>query len=192
MGLGKTLQTISLLSYLKFERGVQVSSWHLGGVQGLQLGDASRQKNAIAQLAGASFHACDCSTAAHLSSARLPLSQGPHLVVVPLSVLPSWLSEFQRWSPQAGGRVEGCKAVAGLHQCNQLSTARREAPVPSLPRKYAAQPTMAWDACPKSYRRFALPQMRVVRLHTGDHEERQRLKREVLGQPESFDVAVTT
>ncbi|PRW60864.1 SNF2 super family [Chlorella sorokiniana] len=60
--------------------------------------------------------------------------QGPHLVVVPLSVLPSWLSEFQRWSPQ----------------------------------------------------------MRVVRLHTGDHEERQRLKREVLSQPDSFDVAVTT
>ena len=48
MGLGKTLQTISLLSYLKFERGVE----------------------------------------------------GPHLVVVPLSVLSSWMGEFARWSPQ--------------------------------------------------------------------------------------------
>lgn len=47
MGLGKTLQTISLLSHLKMERGVD----------------------------------------------------GPHLVVVPLSVLPSWMSEFERWSP---------------------------------------------------------------------------------------------
>jgi hypothetical protein len=35
-------------------------------------------------------------------------------------------------------------------------------------------------------------QMRVVRLHTGDHEERRRLKKEVLSQPDSFDVAVTT
>lgn len=34
--------------------------------------------------------------------------------------------------------------------------------------------------------------MRVVRLHSGDHEEWQRLKREVLSQPDSFDVAVTT
>lgn len=49
-----------------------------------------------------------------------------------------------------------------------------------------------WGACSKLLRWFALPQMRVVRLHTGDHEERQRLKREVLGQPESFNVAVTT
>ncbi|EFN54637.1 hypothetical protein CHLNCDRAFT_9749, partial [Chlorella variabilis] len=80
----KTLQTIALLSYLKFERGVQ--------------------------------------------------ARGPHLVVVPLSVLPSWMSEFERWSPQ----------------------------------------------------------MRVVRVHSSDAEERQRLKREVLSRPSSFDVAVTT
>ena len=34
--------------------------------------------------------------------------------------------------------------------------------------------------------------MRVVRIHTSDREERERLKREVFGQPNSFDVAVTT
>ena len=36
------------------------------------------------------------------------------------------------------------------------------------------------------------PQMRVVRLHTGDPAERRRLKHEVLLRPDSFDVAVTT
>lgn len=35
-------------------------------------------------------------------------------------------------------------------------------------------------------------QMRVVRLHTGDAEERVRIKREVLSQPGSFDVGITT
>ena len=48
MGLGKTLQTISFLAWLKFERGVP----------------------------------------------------GPHLVVAPLSVLSSWMSEFRRFCPQ--------------------------------------------------------------------------------------------
>ena len=47
-GLGKTLQTISFLSYLTFERGVA----------------------------------------------------GPSLVVVPLSVVSSWMLEFSRWAPQ--------------------------------------------------------------------------------------------
>jgi len=43
------------------------------------------------------------------SPARL---QGPHLVVVPLSVLPSWMSEFQRWSPQVGeGRLRGADGL---------------------------------------------------------------------------------
>ncbi|KAL4421455.1 hypothetical protein ABPG75_010746 [Micractinium tetrahymenae] len=60
--------------------------------------------------------------------------KGPHLIVVPLSVLPSWMSEFERWSPS----------------------------------------------------------MRVVRLHTTDAGERARIKREVLSQPGTFDVAVTT
>lgn len=71
MGLGKTLQTISFLAHLKFERGVE----------------------------------------------------GPHLVVVPLSVLPSWMSEFARWCPE----------------------------------------------------------MRVVRIHTNDAQERNRIKKEVGG-----------
>ena len=31
-----------------------------------------------------------------------PPPQGPHLVVVPLSVLPSWLAEFAKFSPQVG------------------------------------------------------------------------------------------
>jgi hypothetical protein len=34
--------------------------------------------------------------------------------------------------------------------------------------------------------------MRVVRLHTGDVSERQRIRRDVLSHPSSFDVAVTT
>ncbi|KXZ54072.1 hypothetical protein GPECTOR_5g179 [Gonium pectorale] len=60
--------------------------------------------------------------------------EGPHLVVVPLSVMSSWMSEFKRWCPR----------------------------------------------------------LRVVRLHSTDTEERKRLVREVLGNPASFDVAVTT
>lgn len=82
MGLGKTLQTITFLAYLKYQRGVG----------------------------------------------------GPHLVVVPLSVLSSWMSEFKRWCPD----------------------------------------------------------MRVVRLHAGDLDERRRLVHDVLSNPASFDVAVTT
>ncbi|GLC46024.1 hypothetical protein PLESTB_001026800 [Pleodorina starrii] len=60
--------------------------------------------------------------------------EGPHLIVVPLSVLSSWMSEFKRWCPS----------------------------------------------------------MRVIRLHCTDPDERKRLVREVLGNPASFDVAVTT
>ncbi|KAI8470648.1 MAG: P-loop containing nucleoside triphosphate hydrolase protein [Monoraphidium minutum] len=59
---------------------------------------------------------------------------GPHLVVVPLSVLSSWLQELRRWCPA----------------------------------------------------------LRVVRLHAGDVDERKRLRREVLANPHTFDVAVTT
>ena len=59
---------------------------------------------------------------------------GPHLVVVPLSVLASWVNEFKRWCPD----------------------------------------------------------MRVVRLHATDDDERRRLKRDVLSDPAQFDVAVTT
>lgn len=47
MGLGKTLQVISFLSYLRYERGIT----------------------------------------------------GPHLIVVPLSVMSAWMTEFRRWSP---------------------------------------------------------------------------------------------
>lgn len=47
VGLGKTLQVISFLSYLKYERGIS----------------------------------------------------GPHLIVVPLSVMSAWMTEFKRWSP---------------------------------------------------------------------------------------------
>jgi len=44
----------------------------------------------------------------------LLLLQGPHLVVVPLSVLPSWLSEFQRWSPQVTGKG---RSRSGSYHC---------------------------------------------------------------------------
>lgn len=56
---------------------------------------------------------CAANAADQMPNANLPTdspcmphpaaAQGPHLVVVPLSVLPSWLSEFQRWSPQVTG-----------------------------------------------------------------------------------------
>jgi SWI/SNF-related matrix-associated actin-dependent regulator of chromatin subfamily A member 5 len=70
MGLGKTLQTISLLSYLKFERGVE----------------------------------------------------GPHLVVVPLSVLSSWMGEFARWSPQVrSGLCRGAWHSGTSHSCAWLA-----------------------------------------------------------------------
>ena len=36
------------------------------------------------------------------------------------------------------------------------------------------------------------PSMRCVRLHVNDEEERRRLRKEVLADPGSFDVAVTT
>ena len=36
------------------------------------------------------------------------------------------------------------------------------------------------------------PLMRVVRLHVNDEGERKRLRQDVLGDPSSFDVAVTT
>ena len=36
------------------------------------------------------------------------------------------------------------------------------------------------------------PELRVVRLHVNDEGERRRLRQDVLGDPSSFDVAVTT
>jgi hypothetical protein len=59
---------------------------------------------------------------------------GPHLVIVPLSVLTNWMNEFKRFAPQ----------------------------------------------------------MRVVKLHTSDSNERSRLIKEVLSDVTSFDVALTT
>ena len=59
---------------------------------------------------------------------------GPHLVVVPLSVLTSWVLEFRRFCPA----------------------------------------------------------LRVVRLHSGDEKERERLRREVLADVSGYDVVVTT
>ncbi|KAG1680939.1 hypothetical protein FOA52_009898 [Chlamydomonas sp. UWO 241] len=60
--------------------------------------------------------------------------EGPHLVVVPLSVLPNWVAEFRKFCPE----------------------------------------------------------MRVVRLHVNDEGERKRLRKDVLSNPGSFDVAITT
>lgn len=59
---------------------------------------------------------------------------GPHLVICPLSVLSSWMKEFQFWCPE----------------------------------------------------------LRVIRLHSSDKEERERFRREVLNNASSFDVIVTT
>ena len=59
---------------------------------------------------------------------------GPHLVIVPLSVLTSWVVELRRFCPA----------------------------------------------------------LRVVRLHSGDARERERLRREVLSDVGAFDVVVTT
>ncbi|KAK9837753.1 hypothetical protein WJX74_004265 [Apatococcus lobatus] len=59
---------------------------------------------------------------------------GPSLVVCPLSVISSWMAEFQRWCPS----------------------------------------------------------LRVVRIHSSDANERARIRHEVLCQPHTFDVAVTT
>lgn len=41
-----------------------------------------------------------CQTISFLSALKYELKvSGPHLVVVPLSVLNSWIAEFKRWSP---------------------------------------------------------------------------------------------
>jgi SWI/SNF-related matrix-associated actin-dependent regulator of chromatin subfamily A member 5 len=60
--------------------------------------------------------------------------KGPHLVVVPLSVMSSWMGEFRRWCPS----------------------------------------------------------LRVVRLHSQDKAERERMRKEVLADVDGFDVCVTT
>lgn len=83
MGLGKTIQTITYLGWMKYVQGIS----------------------------------------------------GPHLIVVPLSVLTNWVNEFSRF----------------------------------------------------------LPQMRILRLHSADKAERERLKQElVTGLADKWDVVITT
>ena len=79
-------------------------------------------------------------------------------------------------------------------QAGQQSGCCLHAPQAGLPGLPGAQPCCITNLLTPLSGKPALSshQMRVVRLHSGDHEERQRLKREVLSQPESFDVAVTT
>ncbi len=73
-------------------------------------------------------------TIAFLAALRERGLGGPHLVTVPLSVLGSWKSEFQRWCPD----------------------------------------------------------MRVVRLHSADKAERERLRSRLTHDLESYDVVLTT
>mmetsp|Transcript_23315 Transcript_23315/g.44503 ORF Transcript_23315/g.44503 Transcript_23315/m.44503 type:complete len:1563 (+) Transcript_23315:317-5005(+) len=76
-----------------------------------------------------------CQTISFLSALKYELKvSGPHLVVVPLSVLNSWIAEFKRWSPT----------------------------------------------------------IRVVRLHSSDMNERERLRKTLLNDVHSFDVVLTT
>ena len=60
--------------------------------------------------------------------------EGPHLVIVPLSVFSNWIAEFKRFSPK----------------------------------------------------------MRVVQVHSADEKERERLRKHVLADVSSYDVAITT
>ena len=69
-----------------------------------------------------------------LAHACFALDSGPHLVVCPLSVLPTWQAELQRWCPA----------------------------------------------------------LRVVRAHSSDVGERERLRDGPLRDPQAFDVVVTT
>ena len=70
----------------------------------------------------------------HVTLGPEPRAGGPHLVIVPLSVLTSWVLEFRRFSPH----------------------------------------------------------LRVVRLHSGDEKERERLRREVLADVTGYDVVRET
>jgi SNF2 family DNA or RNA helicase len=60
--------------------------------------------------------------------------EGPHLIIVPLSVFSNWIAEFKRFSPK----------------------------------------------------------MRVVQVHSADEKERERLRKHVLADVSSYDVAITT
>lgn len=108
-------------------------------------------------------------------------AQGPHLIVVPLSVLPSWMAEFEKWSPQVGMgcTCKTCPPAPGPLHCLYEPHRQPRAPISDKISCLIVQ-------------RVLRPQMRVVRLHTTDAGERARLKREVLSQPDTFDVAVTT
>lgn len=105
--------------------------------------------------------------------------------MVPLSVLPSWMSEFERWSPRVG--VEGHPSA--VCEGTQPSSSPPDMCVPARAALLLCRCAPRKRAAPRAAPR---PQMRVVRLHTTDAGERARIKREVLSQPSSFDVAVTT
>ncbi|XP_054151291.1 helicase SRCAP-like, partial [Melozone crissalis] len=87
MGLGKTIQSISLLAHLACEKGlgktIQTISLlaHLACEKGVGLGKTIQTISLLAHLA------CEKG------------SWGPHLIIVPTSVMLNWEMELKRWCP---------------------------------------------------------------------------------------------
>lgn len=83
MGLGKTIQTIALLAHLACEKGMRRSRCcfkesNLAIYQCLTGGKLYHLNNILAFLAG---------------------NWGPHLIIVPTSVMLNWEMELKRWCP---------------------------------------------------------------------------------------------
>lgn len=136
---------------------------------------------------------------------------GPSLIVAPLSVLTTWVNEFKRFAPA----MRVVRLVHDTLKCKLCLPAPRPSPSqahPSLTSCYSIRlfvfcaplrlcslllPCRSTRLGPSSWHCHNGALLRPdgwaqVRLHSGDREERELMRTELLSDVTNFDVVVTT
>jgi len=107
-------------------------------------------------------------TIAFLAHLKFDLGiDGPHLVVAPLSVLSSWMTELKRFCPKL-------RAVK-LHSADMEERKRLMQVGPYLMWMYISYVYVYLYTCIYTHIKRFCPKLRAVKLHSADMEERKRL-----------------